>query len=199
MLTAVAVLTFAFSNAQIARFGIKVGANLHTLNGYIGSEDTSSKVGFQVGAFTEIKVSSKFSVQPEILFSTQGVEYGGGGYIFGTEGKWNLSYLNFPTMVKFYAAEKFSLEAGTQVGFLLSAGTKFQRTYELLESDSGNSDITDSFNRIDFGVNFGAGYDLTENFSVGLRYNLGLTNVIKKEYGYETKNSVFALNVAYKF
>ncbi|RZJ55928.1 MAG: PorT family protein, partial [Flavobacterium sp.] len=32
-----------------------------------------------------------------------------------------LSYLNVPIMAKYYVIEKLSLEAGPQIGFLLSA------------------------------------------------------------------------------
>ena len=33
------------------------------------------KVGFQIGGLVEIGVSEKFSVQPELVFSTQGAKF----------------------------------------------------------------------------------------------------------------------------
>ena len=201
MLTAAAVMAFAFSNAQETKFGVKGGINLHTITGDV-NDDASSKVGFQVGGFAEFKLSDKFAIQPELLLSSQGVklEQSEPDFDYEFESKLNLLYLNIPVMAKFYATEKFSIEAGPQIGFLLSAKSKFDETEDGI-TVSGDTDVKDSFESIDFGVNFGAGYDFTENLNVGLRYNLGLSNIAKTEDGDDTeiKNSVFSLSVGYKF
>jgi opacity protein-like surface antigen len=176
ILTAVAVLAFGFANAQV-KFGAKVALNVATLTGDV--EDASSLIGFQVGAFAEIKVSEKFAVQPELMYSAQGASF--------DYGDSQLGYLNIPVMAKYYVAKSFSLEAGPQIGFLLSA------------KDDGD-DIKDDLSSTDFGFNFGAGYDFTENLSAGLRYNLGLTNLIDIE-GFDStaKNGVFSVSLGYKF
>ncbi|MFB3389006.1 porin family protein [Flavobacterium sp. LAR06] len=198
IMTAAAVMAFAFSNAQETKFGVKGGVNFANLTG--DTEDASLKVGFHVGGFAEIKVSDKFSVQPELLYSTQGAKFDESGEGFDIENKLNLSYLNIPVMAKFYVAEKFSLEAGPQIGFLLSAKAKSEGTDEGITL-SAEEDVKDSFESIDFGVNFGAGYDFTENLSAGVRYNLGLSNIAKTEDGddFKMNNSVFSLSVGYKF
>jgi opacity protein-like surface antigen len=183
VLTAAAVFAFGFANAQDVKFGVKGGLNVATLTGDV--DDASSKVGFHVGGFAEIKVSDKFAVQPELLFSTQGAKSDGDGTL-------NLSYVNIPVMAKFYVADAFSLEAGPQIGFLTAA--KVKRGGESV-------DIKDELKSVDFGLNFGAGYNLTENLSAGLRYNLGLSDVFKTEGGedFKSKNSVFSVSLGYKF
>ena len=198
ILTVAAVFAFGFANAQETKFGVKGGLNVANLSGDI--EDNSSKVGFHVGGFVEIKVSDKFSVQPELLFSTQGAKFEESGSGFSYESKYNLSYLNIPVMAKYYAADKFSLELGPQIGFLTSAKDDYTAT-ESGVTVSGNEDIKDIFESVDFGLNFGAGYDFTENLSVGLRYNLGLSNIAKTEAGDDTKvqNTVFSVSLGYKF
>lgn len=198
-LSIVAVLAFGFANAQEVKFGVKGGINLSTLTGDI--EDASSKVGFQVGGFAEIKLSDKFSVQPELLYSTQGAKEKTNVFdvdameVVSADLTYKLAYINVPVMAKYYVAEKFSLEAGPQIGFLVSAKGKVSG------GDSSEEDIKDAFKSIDFGVNFGAGYDFTENLSVGVRYNLGLSNILENEAGdnFKNKNSVFSLSVGYKF
>ena len=92
ILSALAVFVFGFTNAQEVKFGLKGGLNVANITGDI--EDNSSKVGFHVGGFAEIKVSEKFSVQPELLFSTQGTKFD----FEGTNVNFNLSYLNIPIM-----------------------------------------------------------------------------------------------------
>ena len=185
-LSIIAVLAFGFTNAQEVKFGVKGGINFADLTGDI--DGNTSKVGFQVGGFAEIKLTEKFAIQPELLFSAQGTKSDEDG----SDLKYNLDYLNVPVMAKYYVADKFSLEAGPQIGFLLSAKAK---------AGDEDADVKDLFKSIDFGVNFGAGYDFTENISAGIRYNLGLSNVLDTEDGdnSKVKSSVFSLSVGYKF
>jgi opacity protein-like surface antigen len=197
-LSIVAVLAFGFANAQEVKFGVKGGINLSTLTG--DNDEASSKVGFQVGGFAEIKLTDKFSVQPEVLYSLQGAKSEFSEFGLNSKSTLNLSYLNIPVMAKYYVAEKFSLEAGPQIGFLLSAKDDTKVTMGG-ESSSEKINVKDDYKSIDFGVNFGAGYDFTENLSAGLRYNLGLSNIAETVEGesYKVKNSVFSLSVGYKF
>lgn len=182
ILSAVAVMAFGFTNAQV-KFGAKAALNVATLTGDV--EDASSLIGFQIGGFAEIKVSEKFAVQPELLYSAQGTS--------GDDVDFNLNYLNIPVMAKFYVADAFSLEAGPQIGFLLSS--KFD-----------GEDFKDFTSSTDFSLNLGAGYDFTENLTAGVRYNFGLSNVLdfgdfEEEIGEElsAKNGVFSVSVGYKF
>jgi len=191
-LSIIAVLAFGFTNAQETKFGVKAGLNIANLGGDM--EDAKSLVGFHVGGFAEFKLSEKFAIQPELLYSAQGAkgEYSEEGE--SIELTQNLGYLNIPVMAKFYVAEGFSLEAGPQIGFLLNAKEKGEYEGVSLEVDN-----KDEFKSIDFGVNFGAGYDFTENLSAGLRYNLGLSNVYEDSDDYKVNNSVFSISVGYKF
>lgn len=185
-LSIIAVLVFGFANAQETKFGVKAGVNFANLGG--DSKDTKTLVGFQVGGFTEIKLTEKFAIQPELLYSAQGAKnedsFGGETLKYDTK----LSYLNIPVMAKYFITEAFSVEAGPQIGILLSAKID-------------GEDFKDETKSIDFGVNFGTEYDFTENFSAGLRYNLGLSNINDGEVSDDIKvnNSVFSLSLGYKF
>ncbi|WP_136668743.1 porin family protein [Flavobacterium sp. H122] len=181
LLTVAAVFAFSFANAQETKFGVKAGLNLADWSGD-DADGIDSKVGFHVGGFAEIKLNDKFALQPELLYSAQGGKADGGTY--------NVDYINIPVMAKFYATEKFSVEAGPQVGFLVSAKAK---------PDSGDDiDIKDELKSTDFGVNLGLGYNFTDNISAGLRYNLGLSQVVDAD-DVDVKNNVFSLSVGYKF
>ncbi len=198
VLAAIAVVSFGFANAQDVKFGIKGAINLHTLTGDV--DNASSKVGFQAGAFAEFKLSDKFAIQPELLYSTQGakIEYSESEYDYNYNSKVRLGYLNIPVMAKFYIIDKLSVEAGPQIGFLLSAKSKYEETNGN-EHYSETENVKDGFKSVDFGVNFGAAYDFTENLSLGARYNLGLTNISKDSDITKIKNSVFSLSIGYKF
>jgi hypothetical protein len=182
LLSALAVCAFSFSNAQEKiTFGAKAGLNLATLTGDV--ENADMKAGIHFGGMAEISINDKFSVQPELLFSTQGAKYEDSyndGFETGKiEGKEKLTYINLPIIAKYYVTEGLSLEAGPQIGFLVSAEQEYDATYREISSgleysDSGENDIEDT-NAIDFGLNFGLGYKLDSGLNFSARYNLAGT------------------------
>lgn len=191
ILPIVAFLVFGFANGQSTRFGVKAGLNVSNFTGY--QEDIKSLIGFHVGGFAEIKVAQKFAIQPEFLFSTQGTTVE--GYDGNSNTNIKLNYLNIPVLAKYFITNAFNVEAGPQVGFLLSAKNQ-------------GEDIHDLYKTLDFGLNLGCAYNFTENISAGLRYTIGLTNVADNTdvpqdypdlYNASFKNSNFALTLAYKF
>jgi opacity protein-like surface antigen len=180
-IAAIAVLAFGSANAQETKFGVKAGLNFSNFTGDV--ENNSMKVGFHVGGLVNIKVSDKFAVQPELLYSGQGAKFDGGVTV-------SADYLNIPVMAQFKIADKFSLEAGPQIGFLMSAKAK----------GSGQTvDVKEFYNSTDFGINIGAGYDVTENINVGLRYTIGVSNIAKDSGDYKEGNSNIAFALGYKF
>ncbi|KIQ14020.1 hypothetical protein RT99_23955 [Flavobacterium sp. MEB061] len=189
ILSAIAVMAFGFTNAQETRFGVKGGLNISTVVGG-DVENTKSLVGFHVGGFAEIHIVQRFFIQPELLFSTQGTKVDGP---FGVDGDIKLNYLNIPVLAKYYIVDKkFSVEAGPQLGVLLSAKAE-------------DEDIKDFTRSVDFGFNIGAGFNFTDNLSIGLRYTIGLSPLSDEDIDNEddyydsAKNSNLALSLAYKF
>lgn len=201
ILSSLLVLAFGSTYAQKAEFGIKGGLNVANQN-YSGDEipSPSSITGFHIGGFVEIKIDDKVSIQPELLYSAQGSKFNmdvqQDGITYNTVNKFKLSYINIPVMCKYYTTEKFSLEAGPQIGFLVDSKLEVE-----VLGQSVSQDAKDFFESVDFGLNLGAGYDFTKKFSAGVRYNFGLSNVAKTESGDtdKIKNSVFSLSVGYKF
>ena len=193
LLTTAALFAFTFANAQETKFGVKAGLNLGNLSGNATDafvdEDTEMRLSFHVGGFAEIKLSDKFAIQPEVLYSVEGAKQD----ISGESEKliWDLAFINIPVMAKYYATDKLSFEAGPQIGFLTKAELTFDGdTVEDLKEDSTKSTA--------FSANLGAGYNFTENISAGLRYSIGLSDILDVD-GYELKSNVISLSVGYKF
>ncbi len=178
---------FAFSGAALAqtpdiKLGAKAGLNISNVSNL---DNTSSKTGFHVGALAEIFINEKFSVQPEILYSSQGVK---GDDSF----KLKLDYLNIPIMAKYYVMDGLSVQAGPQIGFNVKADSEYKEFGTKVKQD-----VKDNINAVDFGLNFGVGYELPMGVFADVRYNLGLSKVNKE--GESSKNGVFQLSVGYKF
>ena len=178
LVAAIAVLGFSNVSAQKIKFGAKGGFNLASVSG----KNTTGKevvTSFNLGVLSEIPVTTKFSFQPELMYSGQ-------GYSFNDQ-TIALSYLNLPLMGKYYVAKGLSVEVGPQIGFLFSAKNE-------------DINVKDSFKKLDFGVNFGLGYKFDNGLNFGARYNMGLTDInnVKNPVG-TIKNSVFQFSVGYFF
>jgi len=197
VLAAIAVVGFGvtgFAQQQV-KFGPKAGVNFSNISGY---DDAEMLTGFHVGAVAEIKFNEKFSIQPEVVYSAQGAKRERNTSFATFEGKQKLDYINVPIMAKYYIVNGFSVEAGPQVGFLVKAEEDVNGTINGV-SIGDKTDNKDSFNSVDFGVNFGLAYDLPQGFFVNARYNLGLSDVIKDNADDAVKNNVIQVGVGYKF
>ncbi len=185
-------LTLASCAVKPIKLGLKAGVNSTSIKGD-DADSFKGKVGFHVGVVTELEVSEKFAVQPEVSFSTQGADYSETMYT----GSYNLNYVNVPVMAKFKVADGFSLEAGPQIGFLMSAKDKYNG-----EEGSGEEDVKDVTKGIDFGINLGVGYELESGLNFGVRYNFGISelNDFSDSSGNESwKNGVIQLSMGFFF
>lgn len=187
------------------KFGAKAGLNFATLTGDL--EDVKGRTSFHFGGIAEIIINEEFAVQPELLYSAQGAKY--------DDATFALDYLYVPIMGKYFINDEFSLEAGPQFGYLLSAKLKDKssgnggnggnidttsRGSQVGEVAASNEDIKDGVKSFDFGLNIGASYILKNGINLSLRYYLGLANGNNLEDNDgDFKNSVFQLSVSYFF
>ncbi|MDG3582358.1 MULTISPECIES: porin family protein [Galbibacter] len=199
LLVLIAITAFAFTTtAQEFKIGAKVGLNIASLQGD-DLEELDSRTSFNLGAVAEFPISEKFSFQPELLYSAQGAkgEEDASDYDESLSGNIDLTakldYINLPLMAKYYVAPGFSIQAGPQIGFLVSAKSKAE-----VGDFSAEEDIKDNFKSIDFGLNFGLGYQFENGLFIDGRYNLGLSNIADYEDG-DVKNGVFQFAVGYFF
>ena len=96
LVTTITILGLAHVNAQDVKLGIKGGLNFATLTGGNNSE-IGWTTDFNLGVMAEIKISEKFSFQPELIYSGQG--YGSEN---NSEGIIALNYLNEITALNLY-------------------------------------------------------------------------------------------------
>ena len=189
---AIAILITLSSNAQKINFGIKAGLNMSMLT---GSKDQimSSTNGFFAGTLLEFKILEKIALQPELLFSAQGAKFESKDLTFSTTRK--MDYLILPIMVKYYIKSGLFVEAGPQVGFLLSANQDVENRITNISTSENIKDATKDF---DMAANVGIGYDILDKIVTQIRYCIGITNTSTLE-NTDIKNGVFQLSVGYKF
>jgi hypothetical protein len=181
----VAALFLAISasmQAQSVKFGIKAGLNYANQTGTditINSENykTDAITSYHAGLVAEIKIFDKFSIQPELLYSTQGATY----KYAATEFKNEVGYLSVPVMAKIYLSENVSLDLGPQASFLLSD----RKAFDALDQTT-----------YDFSAVGGLGFKITKSIFIQGRYVLGLTEVSKEA---QTKNSAVQISAGILF
>jgi hypothetical protein len=182
-LNLVILIISAFSvHAQSAQFGVKGGVNLATFSGK-DADGATTLVGFHGGGLVSIPVSDNFHIQPEILYSTQGAKDP------SASGEIDLSYITIPVLAKYTIFPGFSVEAGPQAGFLLSATAKAM---------GFSADIKSQIQSFDFSAVLGASYITSANVGFDARYNLGITSVAKDNSS-KLYNDVIQLGVYYMF
>ena len=167
LVAAFAVCGIFSANAQETSFGVKAGANLAKFSGDLDEFD--GRTSFYVGVVGEFMFTEKFGIQPEVVYSMQGVD--------DDLADVTLSYLNVPILAKYYIIEGLSVEVGPQFGFVI------------------DDDDTEA-ESFDLSAALGAEYALDMGVFFQARYNLGFTDVYDEVDG---KNSVIQLGVGYKF
>ena len=161
-------------------FGIKGGANFTKMNSDKFA-DNSSRVGFHVGLLAEIPLGNKFSIQPEVLYSTQGTKaqvilFGGNPTI-----EYNLDYIQVPVMIKWYLTESLSIDAGPSFNFLIKDEMGAQG-YQPLSSFSMMAYESDFGRKFEFGGGLGASYKFGSNLLGSARYVYGLTDAFDSDF-----------------
>ncbi len=170
---------FAFNvQGQELNFGVKAGANFSNveISSDFGDISPDGATSFYVGGLVDIGFSEKFHIQPELLYSMEGAKDA------------DVSFVNIPVMLKYYLLAGLNIQAGPQIGFLVDA-------------EGG----TDGLKSTNFGLNFGAAYELPGGFFVDARYNLGLSDIADAQVDPEfsgnlsLKTKGFQLGVGYRF
>jgi hypothetical protein len=169
------------TKAQSIHFGLKAGLNVATLS----DVDGSSRASFHGGGFVNFRFR-QFAIQPELLYSGQGEKY---SVPIAGDRTWRLGYINVPVMFQYYPVRPFYIEAGPQLGFMVSA-----------KDHGGNvtADVKDAFNTADFGLGLGLGYKFPVGIGVYGRYVFGLSDISDSDRT-SVKNSVGQLGVSYTF
>lgn len=203
-LSMIVMFSFYDVKAQVSTepsVGMKGGVNFSNM--YIKDvDDENMLVGFNIGLYTNITTGGGISFQPEFNFTTKGSEVTYSNLFDSGTRKFTFSYLEVPVLVKANITDNFNLHFGPYFAFLVNSKIKNV-------SSDGSSTFTDldedDFNRFDFGLSGGLGFDF-KDIGIGLRYNYGLKTVGKEqEIGGTTYNSLDAKNsnanlyIAFKF
>lgn len=159
------------------QYGLKAGVNFAELWGEDALPESDRKVGYSFGAYAAYKISKEWKIQPEVIWSLQGEKS-------KESGRYKISYVNIPMMLK-WKSNGFYAEFGPQLGLL---------TINTAQSVPDSLRL-ENFETFDFSINAGIGFEVFEDWSIGLRYVEGITNLVR---GRDLRNSVMYVGIAYR-
>ena len=170
LFTALNLFFFSTSNAQVTiKPGVKAGLNLSRFT----NSDSDFRPDFYVGGLAEIKFSSFYALQPELVYSRQGatityndlgVNPTGGSF----EKKYSLDYLSLGVINKFTFAERFQAVVGPTIDIQLA--------------DNFEPALSDDLIGLDLGLAIGLGYSLPNGLTFEARFKQGLIDIFGDNY-----------------
>ncbi len=170
-------------------FGIKGGLNLGKLILSDPEASYQSKTGYHAGIFFQSRFD-KVAIQPELLLYTLQGNFSGPGYT-GTE---DFTYVTIPVMLKFFPVKGLNLQVGPQFGMLING----ERSTSTLLSTI-KQDIKEQYEKTDYSVSAGLGWDFSFGLKMDARYNIGVKDINKAANGEEAKSRVFLVSLGWNF
>ena len=160
------VISFSQARAQGFHLGAKIGTNISQITGR--SFDQGFQWGFSAGAFAELNFTSKWGIQPELLFSqtqTQTASNFDEVYDQGINSRnVSLNYLSIPILLSYKLIPILSIQVGPQFGILMNT------------SQNITANGVNAFKNGDFSMVGGAQVNLGI-IRLGARYIYGITNL----------------------
>jgi len=130
---------------------------------------TDSRTGYLIGIYYTIMFSENVGLQPELFYNSVGSRSGSSSI--------SINYASLPIFLRYNITNQFHLLGGPQIGYLISADGQ-----NTSPTGGATTNIKDNINSIDISGVFGIGVDLRK-INLGLRYSIGLTNIIKNPTG----------------
>lgn len=232
IIAAMAIAGITTANAQEFKVGAKAGFLMSNVSvdssSYIEAGElitsklnTAFRPGFHFGAFIEYGFNEKIWVEAGVDYAFQGaklksveatrINVSDGSLIASEKANIKNGWLktqqfNIPLWVK-YDISGFRPKVGVNLGFLSKAKTNLEIEGTLPEENIIINKSLTPDKKFDFGLGFGAEYNLPMGLFFDATFNLGLTKLSTKEKnddgtyseGGKFKNRVFQIGVGYKF
>lgn len=169
-----------------ADFGVTLGLNMANMS-QKNITRNEARTGFNAGAIVQYRVGENSIFQPELLYTTKGVNFD-----LPLDPFTSLGYVQVPLLFKYNInTPLFNIQpfVGPEVSYLVSA-------------KAGNKNVSadriDNYNKIEYGLDMGVDLVFLKSFVIGARYDLGLANIIKNPpKNREAYNRTIMVNLSY--
>ena len=164
------IAMFSQANAQ-TKFSVQGGLNLMQMKASaMGlSIEFDADAALNLGVIADFKGTDNFNLRSGLLYNGNSSSL----TFDGEKTKITVNYLSLPLLGRVKVSEGLYAIAGPQINFLLSAKSRY---------DGETSDDKESINSSSFSGLFGAEYQLSDKFRLGINYTAGLSNLAKQRF-----------------
>lgn len=185
------------AQSHIGVVGGLVSSNFSVSEGSVSGQ--KSRTGFAAGVSVTSPISKGFDFAPELLYVQKGITANAGS---GINAAFKLSYIEVPVLFRY----SFSSTGDAQPYFLAGPEIAMKASCDISATSGSSSasqackdvDPADEPKSVDYGVLFGVGLAL-KNFSVSVRYDLGLSNIRDNGSTGTSKNTALMVLVGLHF
>jgi hypothetical protein len=179
-----AILTLSVS-AQ-AQFGAVAGLNISAIGTDAtleSGEEVGGRTGMHIGGVAHFPLGDVIQLRTGLIYSPKGGNYSGIDGDYKTTVNFNLNYLEIPIEAAFIMGDMFALSAGPYIAFAMSKTSSIESNdpeadFIIAVAGPEFQEVMDkSVSGVDFGLNFGASITVAENFLIGAKYSMGLSNI----------------------
>lgn len=183
-----------------AQLGIKAGLNFAKVAS-ASDINNKSQSGFNVGIIFTSPTKKILSFQSELLYSKQGYNY----KTATNTGNVNLNYFTQAQIMCINITKFFQIQFGAQTAILLNANVDSSK--KTTGATDPYANITDFYNRFDYGYAVGFQVHPFKGLLIGARYNVSLAKIYSGLATYQVpsftsedaKNNVVQLFAGWKF
>lgn len=178
LLAVIITMTTSAAFTQGFKVGIKGGADINKIDGKPFKSQFS--YGYQAGAFAQIGLTSKWGIQPEVLFSQTNIDTSESFsdiYDFNSVSKVKLNYLKIPLLLNYSPNPFVTLQAGPQFSILMDQNSSLTKNGK------------DALSKGDLTMLAGIQLNISKIKIYG-RYGVGLNNIndIDKQDKWKSQN-----------
>lgn len=213
------------TQAQV-KFGVKAGLNINNISQNLAESDweaaTIMRLAYNVGLTADFGLSDVLSLQSGLMLTSKGFSYDlKEEFDEDIDGYFRFCYNYLEVPINFaYKISDFQVYAGPYVAIGIGGKMKYDVSFDgESESDEAKlkpafgevsdgdlADDEDAYSALDYGLNFGIGYQVGP-ILINAGYSLGLGNVTPSYEGdddgdradYKMSNRVISLSFSYFF
>lgn len=162
------IAMFSQANAQ-TKISVQGGLNLMQMKASaMGlSIEFDSDAALNLGVIADFKGTDNFNLRSGLLYNGNSSSL----TLLGEKQKTTVNYLSLPLLGRFKVSEGLYAIAGPQINFLLSAKNRY---------DGETMDEKEALKSSSFSGLFGAEYQFSDKFRLGINYSAGLSNIAKQ-------------------
>ncbi len=193
LFTILAVVSLA-TTTSFAQFSAKAGLNMANITTNDDDADNGMKLGLIIGGNYSVEMSDNMNLDIAVTFKQSGTkqtsESSTGGITVKSSYTVALNYLDISPSLSYLASDAFALSFGPYLAYAMSGNVESEITISgggsgidgtTTDSESikfGDGDDDDGIKAMDFGINIGATYSVSDAMSVSAGYSLGLSNLV---------------------